>query len=227
MLVSTTTLESSGYISMTLEALRAAGITAVGRPEQGLYQVRSGAYRPFNATVEADWSQAAFWYAANVLGGDLQIDGLNACSAQGDMAVSEYARTLSRPGDVSIDVSGCPDLVPPLAVMAAVRQGTTHLTNAARLRLKESDRLKTTAAMLTALGGDAEEGTDSLMIRGVPHLSGGTVDGANDHRIVMAAAIAATRCAGPVTILGSEAINKSYPSFFEDYLALGGDVHGV
>ncbi|WP_352415121.1 3-phosphoshikimate 1-carboxyvinyltransferase [Oscillibacter ruminantium] len=226
-LVSTTTLESSGYISMTLEALRAAGITAVGRPEQGLYQVRSGAYRPFNATVEADWSQAAFWYAANVLGGDLQIDGLNACSAQGDMAVSEYARTLSRPGDVSIDVSGCPDLVPPLAVMAAVRQGTTHLTNAARLRLKESDRLKTTAAMLTALGGDAEEGADSLMIRGVPHLSGGTVDGANDHRIVMAAAIAATRCAGPVTILGSEAINKSYPSFFEDYLALGGDVHGV
>ena len=152
---------------------------------------------------------------------------MNARSAQGDMAVAEYARTLSCAGDVVIDVSSCPDLVPPLAVMAAVRQGTTHLTNAARLRLKESDRLKTTAAMLNALGGHAEEGTDSLTIRGVSHLSGGTVDGANDHRIVMAAAIAATRCTGPVTILGSEAVNKSYPSFFKDYLALGGDVHGV
>ena len=226
-LVSTTALESSDYISMTLDALRAAGIGAAGHPEQGLYQVRSGIYQPFDATVEADWSQAAFWYAANVLGGALQINGLNARSAQGDMAVAEYARTLSCAGDVVIDVSSCPDLVPPLAVMAAVRQGTTHLTNAARLRLKESDRLKTTAAMLNALGGHAEEGTDSLTIRGVSHLSGGTVDGANDHRIVMAAAIAATRCTGPVTILGSEAVNKSYPSFFKDYLALGGDVHGV
>lgn len=225
--VSTTALESSDYIAMTTEALRTAGIPISFQPERRRCQVSSGHFKPFDAAVEADWSQAAFWYAANVLGGDLRIGGLNPLSSQGDMAVAEYAQILSRSGDAEIDVSGFPDLVPPLAVMAAVRQGTTHLTNAARLRLKESDRLKTTAAMVNALGGRAEEGTDSLTVHGVSRLAGGTVDGANDHRIVMAAAIAAVGCSGPVTILGAEAINKSYPSFFKDYLALGGDVSGV
>lgn len=225
--VGTTALESSDYVAMTVEALRTAGVSVSFQPEQRRCQVSSGYFKPFDATVEADWSQAAFWYAANVLGCDLRIGGLNPLSSQGDMAAAEYAQILSRSGDAEIDVSGCPDLVPPLAVMAAARQGTTHLTNAARLRLKESDRLKTTAAMVNALGGQAEEGTDSLTVRGVSRLSGGTVDGANDHRIVMAAAISAVGCSGPVTILGAEAVNKSYPSFFKDYLALGGDVSGV
>ena len=225
--VSSTALESSNYLAMTVGALRTAGVSVSFQPERRLCQVSSGRFKPFDASVEADWSQAAFWYAANVLGGDLRIGGLNPLSSQGDRSIAEYAEILSRSGDAEIDVSGCPDLVSPLAVMAAVRQGTTHLTNAARLRLKESDRLKTTAAMVNALGGRAEEGTDSLTIHGVPRLTGGTVDGANDHRIVMAAAIAAAGCSGPVTILGAEAVNKSYPSFFKDYLALGGDANGV
>lgn len=223
--VSTTELESSDYISMTVQALRAAGIHALGQPGRRRWLVPAGRFRPFDATVEADWSQAAFWYAANVLGGSLRIEGLNPNSCQGDRAVAEYARQLSRPGDVEIDLSGCPDLAPPLAAMAAARQGTARFVNAARLRLKESDRLKTTAALVNALGGHAEEGADSLTVYGVPRLTGGTVDGANDHRIVMAAAICAARCAGPVTILGAEAVNKSYPSFFEDFLALGGEAH--
>ena len=225
--VAVTEPESSDYIAMTVQALRTAGIYVLYRSNQRRWLVSSGRFQPFDATVEADWSQAAFWYAANVLGGDLRIEGLNSQSCQGDRAVAEYARRLSHPGDVEIDVSDCPDLVPPLAAMAAARQGTVRLTNAARLRLKESDRLKTTAAMVNALGGHAEEGADSLTIRGVPQLSGGTVDGADDHRIVMAAAVAAARCNGPVTILGAEAVNKSYPSFFEDFWALGGDAHVV
>ena len=106
--------------------------------------------------------------------------------------------------------------------MAAVRNGTTHFINAARLRIKESDRLTTVHQMLAALGGQAEEGPDSLTVRGVSAFTGGTVDGANDHRIVMAAAIAATRAAAPVTILGAEAVNKSYPSFWDEYKRLGG-----
>jgi 3-phosphoshikimate 1-carboxyvinyltransferase len=106
--------------------------------------------------------------------------------------------------------------------MAAVRSGVTHFVNAARLRIKESDRLVTVHEMLSALGGQAEEGPDSLTVRGGP-LSGGTVNGANDHRIVMAAAIAASACKGPVTILGAQAVNKSYPSFWEDYQQLGGE----
>jgi len=226
-IVSSTKPESVDYIAMTVEALRAAGIRVLSQPVQRRWTVSSGRFHSFNATVEADWSQAAFWYAANVLGSTLRLEGLDPKSSQGDRVAAEYAVQLSQPGDVEIDVSGCPDLVPPLAVMAAARQGTCRFTNAARLRLKESDRLKTTAAMLRALGGSAEEEADSLTVHGVSLLSGGTVDGAGDHRIVMAAAIAATRCAGPVTILGAEAVNKSYPSFFEDYLALGGDAHVV
>ena len=109
--------------------------------------------------------------------------------------------------------------------MAAVRQGTVRFVHAARLRLKESDRLQTTAAMLQALGGTVEEGADSLTVQGQPQLLGGTEDGANDHRIVMAAAVAATACAGSVTVLGAEAVHKSYPDFFTVYQALGGAFH--
>ena len=226
-IVSSTKPESADYIAMTVQALRAAGIRVLSQPAQRRWTVSAGRFHSFDATVEADWSQAAFWYAANVLGSSLRLEGLDPKSSQGDRVTAEHAARLSQPGDLEIDVSGCPDLLPPLAVMAAVRQGTCRFTNAARLRLKESDRLKTTAAMLRSLGGSVEEGADSLTIQGVPRLLGGTVDGADDHRIVMAAAIAATCCAEPVTILGAEAVNKSYPSFFEDYSALGGDAHVV
>ena len=108
--------------------------------------------------------------------------------------------------------------------MAAARNGVTRFTHAARLRMKESDRLRTTAALLAALGGQVEEGPDFLTVRGGP-LTGGTVDSANDHRIAMAAAIAATGCAGPVTVLGAECVAKSYPNFWEDYRKLGGITH--
>ena len=221
--VSTTALESADYIRMTVEAMGKAGVAV--ETEKAAFHLTPSAYHPLEETVEADWSQTGFWYAANFLDAQVRIDGLNAASAQGDMVVSDLYWKLARPGDCEIDVSGCPDLLPPLAVMAAVRQGTTRFVNAARLRIKESDRLSTVAAMLTALGGSVEELPDGLTVHGVSALSGGTVDGANDHRIVMAAAIAASACAAPVTILGAQAVNKSYPDFFEVYRSLGGDVH--
>ena len=123
-----------------------------------------------------------------------------------------------------LDVSDCPDLVPPLAAWAALRPGQlTRLTNAARLRIKESDRLAAVTQVLNALGADVEEGADSLTIRGRDGLRGGvTVSGHNDHRIAMMAAVAATRCAGPVTVTGGECVAKSYPNFWEDYESLGG-----
>ena len=224
-IVSTTALESSDYISMTLEAMaRAGAVPAVGAGRQS-YRVTPADYRPVDAAVEADWSQAGFWYAARALGSPVELQGLDSDSTQGDRIVAAHYERLTQPGDADIDVSGCPDLLPPMAVMASIRQGTTRFVNAARLRIKESDRLKTTAALLNALGGRAEEGPDSLTVRGVSAFTGGTVDGANDHRIVMAAAIAATRSAGPVTILGAEAVRKSYPGFWDDYKRLGGDVH--
>ena len=223
--VSTTALESADYITMTINAMHSAGVTAAAQWGRRRFQVLPMPYQAFDGTVEADWSQAGFWYAANFLSNEVDIRGLNPLSAQGDMVVSDLYWKLAKPGEAEIDVSGCPDLLPPLAVMAAVRQGTTHFVGAARLRIKESDRLATTAALLNTLGGQAEEGPDSLTVHGVPAFSGGTVDGANDHRIVMAAAIAATRSAAPVTILGAQAVRKSYPDFFEVYQSLGGAVH--
>ena len=218
----TTPLESSGYVDMTLDMLEKFGISVENRNYRVFHIPGNQTYQARDIAVEADWSQAGFWYAANFLDNRVSIQGLNTDSTQGDRVVASLCWKLAKPGDVDIDVSGCPDLLPPLAVMAAMRQGTTRFINAARLRIKESDRLATTAALLNRLGGSAEDGPDSLTVRGVPSFSGGTVDGANDHRIVMAAAIAATRSTAPVTILGAEAVNKSYPSFWEDYKQLGG-----
>ena len=218
----TTPLESSGYVDMTLNMLEKFGISVENRNYESFRVPGNQAYQARNIVVEADWSQAGFWYAANFLDNHVSIQGLNADSTQGDRVMASLYRKLAKPGDVDIDVSGCPDLLPPLAVMAAIRQGTTRFINAARLRIKESDRLATTAALLNRLGSSAEDGPDSLTVRGIPSFSGGTVDGANDHRIVMAAAIAATRADAPLTILGAEAVNKSYPSFWDDYKRLGG-----
>ena len=218
----TTPLESGGYVDMTLDMLEKFGISVQNKNYAVFHISGNQVYQGRDITVEGDWSQAGFWYAANFLDNQVAIQGLNADSTQGDRVVASLYWKLAKPGDADVDVSGCPDLLPPLAVMAAVRSGTTRFVNAARLRIKESDRLATTAALLNALGGHAEEGPDSLTVRGVPAFSGGTVDGANDHRIVMAAAIAATRSSAPVTILGAEAVRKSYPSFWEDYKQLGG-----
>ena len=222
---STTEVESKGYISITRDVLKTAGVETACADYFRELTVHGGTYHPFAAAVEADWSQAGFWYAANFLDSQVEIRGLDPDSAQGDKVVSELYWRLARPGDAEIDVSGCPDLLPPLAVMAAVRSGTTRFTNAARLRMKESDRLSTITAALAALGAKVHEEPDRLIIVGKPSLPGGTVDSANDHRIAMMAAIAATGCTGPVTIRGAECVQKSYPDFWEVYRSLGGDIH--
>lgn len=218
----TSPLESRGYVDMTLEVLASSGIQVENQSYEVFCISGGQRFQAGDIALEADWSQAAFWYAAAFLDNPVTLEGLNPASSQGDRVISDLYWKLARPGDVEIDVSGCPDLVPPLAVMAAVRHGTTCLTHAARLRLKESDRLSTVCRMLTALGARVEERPDSLAVQGAPHLQGGTVDGANDHRVVMAAAIAVTACESPVTILGAEAVEKSYPAFWEDYQRLGG-----
>ena len=223
-IVLTSPLESRGYVDMTLDVLDRFGVR-VEVLEDGFLVPGDQVFQARDFTIEADWSQAAFWLAAGLLGNPVLTVGLSDQSTQGDRVIDEHFASFAWGTwrTVEIDVSNCPDLLPPLAVMAAFHDGTTRLTNAARLRLKESDRLATVTKMLTALGGQVEEGPDWLAIPGTRFLKGGTVDGANDHRIVMAAAIAATRCTGPVTILGAEAVNKSYPSFWEEYKRLGGE----
>lgn len=224
-IILTSALESAGYVDMTLQILSAFGIRIERR--HGRYLVPGGqAYASRTVTVEGDWSQAGFWYAAKALGNPVEIAGLDENSTQGDRVVKEHFSRLSQDGEAEIDLSGCPDLLPPLAVMAAARRDVTRFTGAARLRLKESDRLATISALLTALGCPAEEGPDSLTVhgQGPAGLTGGTVDGANDHRVVMAAAIAATACSNPVKILGAQAVEKSYPAFWRHFTELGGEV---
>ena len=224
-MIPTTELESLDYIRMTIQSQELAGLEPPGR-ENGGFVVKGQSYRPMEVSVEADWSQAGFWYAARALGSDVEICGMSDASLQGDKRIAEFARLLSREGDAEIDVSQCPDLVPPLAAMAAVRKGDCRITGAARLRIKESDRLATVTAALNALGAKVEEYPEELLIHGVDVLRGGAViDCCNDHRIAMMCAVAATRCRGGDTVLlGAECVRKSYPDFWQVYRELGGDM---
>lgn len=233
-------VESRPYIEMTLDVLRLFGIEINVSADERVFFVPGGqSYRsPGQIQTEGDWSNAAFWLTAGALSeSGIMVTGLSARSRQGDRAVLEilerFGARVSGGGDASvsggalcaceIDASQIPDLVPVLSVAAAAASGTTVIRGAGRLRLKESDRLCTVRQMLCALGGRARETQDGLIITGGP-LSGGRVDAAGDHRIAMAAAVASVCCKGPLEILGAEAVGKSYPTFFEDFAALGGRV---
>ena len=209
--------ESLPYIQMTCAALSRFA-SPVGVLPDG-YEVSPVPFRsPGEIQVEGDWSNAAFWYAANALGSGISVTGMDPDSPQGDRAVLECLKQLEH--NCVIDASHIPDLVPILSVVAGAREGAVFI-NAGRLRLKETDRLATTAALIQNIGGSADIRGDSLIIRPAPY-TGGTVDATGDHRIAMAAAIAATVSSGPVTVIGAEAVEKSYPAFWQDYRSLGG-----
>ncbi len=248
-IVLTTPLQSAGYVDMTRQALSYFGITV--HPTKNGWQVPGHqAYTPGNVTVEGDWSQAAFFLMHGALaGGPLSLKGLRMDSTQGDRAITDLmlrfgadveeengVLTVQNPlaGEpfaglcaMDIDAGEIPDLVPALAVVAALSEGVTQIYNAGRLRIKECDRLQAMADNLNRLGGQVETTQDSLLITGVPRLRGGKVPGYNDHRIVMAMSGAALRCDGPVTVTEAESIRKSYPGFFDDARALGGDLHVI
>ena len=226
-IIPTTDLESVDYIAMTCQAMELFGVRTVATlslPPQ-YHMEGNQTYTPADVTVEADWSQAGFWYAAKALGNAVTVEGLDPNSTQGDRVIADHFAILTKPGDVDIDVSGCPDLVPPLAAMAALRNGRTRIINAGRLRIKESDRLAAVTQVLTALGAHITEGPDFLDIQGKETLAGGArVDSFNDHRIAMMTAIAATRCEKPVTLTGAESVKKSYPDFWQEYERVGGSL---
>ena len=215
-----TPLESRPYVDLTLSVLREFGVEIEEIDNGFRIPGRQRYTTPGRAEVEGDWSAAAFWLGACCLESRVEVQGLNPCSAQGDKAMLDLISHLGR----EICVSDVPDLMPILSAVAALTPGETRITGAARLRIKESDRIASMAQTILALGGEAEERPDGLIIRG-QKLRGGTVDGLNDHRVVMSAAIAATRCQGPVTILGAQAADKSYPGFFDEFVRLGGRVH--
>ena len=208
-------VESKPYINMTLKAMEEFGvkIKELQIPEEKVF------HSPGRLCVEGDWSNGAFFLAANVLGNRIKADNLDQNSVQGDRAIADLLMDLN--GSPAISVADVPDLAPILAVTAACSHGAVF-RDIRRLRMKESDRVQSIISMIIALGGRAEAAEDLLTVYGTG-LIGGTVDAHNDHRIAMAAAIAATACKNDVTILGADCVEKSYPEFFSVYRNLGGN----
>ena len=208
-------LESKPYVEMTQKALRLFGVCTDDFAVTGKQLFKT----PGDVNVEGDWSNAAFFLAANTLGSQLEILGLDPESAQGDRACAKILQTIH--DNPIVDAADIPDLVPILAVTAGICNGAVF-QNISRLRLKESDRVATVAAMIKNLGGTVQITENELHVFPGKY-SSCTIDAAGDHRIAMAAAIAATVADGPVTILGAECVAKSYPSFWEEYKRLGGN----
>ena len=236
-----TPLQSSAYVDMTVSCMSDFGVKVI--PQENGWLIPGGqSYRAREYTVEGDWSQAGFFLAAGALGSELTLRGLRLDSVQGDKAAIELFRGFGAEIELShdeitvrsgslhaqhINAEQIPDLVPCLAICAALCEGTTVIDHAERLRIKESDRLTSTAAMIRSLGGRVEVTDDGLRIQGVKRLRGGTVHGYRDHRIVMSAAIGALCADGKVTITTPHSVRKSYPSFFEVYNSLGGKANVI
>ena len=227
--------ESKAYITMTENAVKAAGIRFEKR-ENGYTVFGNQQYNlPEGTAAEGDYSNGAFFLCMGALSDrGISVSNLPQTSAQGDMEIINILRRfgadINTVGDlitvrkgtlrgIGIDASGIPDLVPVLSVLACAADGETRIINAARLRIKESDRLKATAELITNLGGDVTELPDGLIIRG-GSLRGGRVDSYNDHRIAMSAAVAACMCLDPVTVSDSECTQKSFPLFWEYFEGL-------
>ena len=239
-IVVTTPLESRAYVELTRRVQRDFGVTSAWRDGGQTLLVRGGqeAVSPGTLHIEGDWSHAAFYLVAGAIGrGEIRLTGLDPQSAQGDRAVVEILRDMgadirwegdalvsraSRLHGLRVDCAQIPDLVPILAVAMAAAEGESRITGAARLRIKESDRLSAMAAALTAAGADAAELPDGLVIRGGKPLHAAQIEGCNDHRIVMAMAIASALSDGEWTITDAEATAKSAPAFWQEFERLGG-----
>lgn len=235
-----TPLESRGYVDLTLDVLRKFGIHIL--KVDRYYYIKGGQqYKAIDADVEGDYSQAAFFLVAATIGESIGLTNLNPYSKQGDMRIIDIINQMggyvhqkddvlvTKPNPtlaMTIDLSQIPDLGPILMVLASLSQGTTKFINATRLRIKESDRLEAMRQTLTAFGVKVEvTAEDIVYITGEKKLKGNLVlDSFKDHRIAMAIAIASIRASGPVTILNAEAVDKSFPNFFEMYQQLGGKI---
>ncbi len=235
-IVLTSPLESVGYIAMTIRTMKQFGVN-IQATEKGWHIKGGQSYKTCDYTTDGDWSQAAFFMVLGAVSGKVTVKGVAKDSTQGDKKCTEIlarfgAKVTQLDNEVTvekgtlkaitIDASQIPDLVPVLSVCAAFAEGTTKIINAERLRIKECDRLKATAELLNNLGGKVKELSDGLEITGVSSLKGGNVNGYNDHRIVMSAAVCAARSDEDITATFAMSINKSYPDFYIDYNSIGG-----
>ncbi|MGV8153501.1 MAG: 3-phosphoshikimate 1-carboxyvinyltransferase [Alkaliphilus sp.] len=235
-----TELESKKYVDMTMELLKKFGIEIVNNNYREFFVKGNQKYRQRNYEIEGDFSQAAFWLAAGVLGGKVTVEGLNLDTLQGDKVVVDIIKEMganiiekrdalqvakSKLNGITIDASECPDLVPILAVLGSVSSGITKIINAKRLRFKESDRLKAISTELNKIGAEIKETSDGLIIVGREKLKGGEVNTWGDHRIAMALSVASIKCENPIILNNPKVVEKSYPNFFDDFRRLGGVIN--
>lgn len=236
-----TPLQSKPYVDMTVKVMADYGVN-VKETDFG-YLIKGGQqFKKIDYTVEGDWSQAAFFLTAGAIGGNVTVKGLDFNSTQGDKAIVDVIRKFggsvktdadgitcisSELTGTDIDASDIPDLVPIIAVLASYAKGKTVISGAERLRYKESDRIESVVTNLTAMGADVKETSDGMIINGGKGLKGTELKGYNDHRIVMSFSVAGLFAQGETVIDDAESINKSYPSFFEDYNMLGGKANVI
>lgn len=231
-------LTSASYVDMTIDALRLAGISVRRCGDTFVVPGAQQYALPGDIAVEGDWSSAAFWIVAGVIGKKpVVVRGMNPSSLQGDRAIIDHLRSMGAYIDITpegivampsqlfgaeLDCADTPDLVPILSVAAATAQGETLFTNVGRLRFKESDRLAAMKAVLASFGISSSIGEDTFTVVGGEPVAQSEVKSFGDHRIAMSAAVMSTVAQGVTTIKGAECVAKSYPSFFEDFAALGG-----
>ncbi len=237
-IIITTELQSKGYLDLTLEMLNKFGIEIINKDYKEFIIKGNQSYKAFDYTVEGDYSQGAFFLCANALGNKVISKGLDLNSLQGDKEVIEILERMGGSLKIEqnninmifnklkatiIDASQCPDVIPVLTVVAALCEGETKVINGERLRIKECDRLNAIATELNKIGANIIELENGLIINGVKEFTGGEVSSHNDHRIAMSMAIASTFCKEELIITNPKCVSKSYPDFWNDFKALGGD----
>ena len=226
---------SEPYLDVTAHIMKLFGANVTKKGNTFFVKGRTG-YSPFDYRVPADFSSAAFPLVAGALGGEVTVKGLQMDDPQGDRVIIDILKkagaSVSIEKDsvtvkkntlrgIELDIGGCPDLFPILAVLLSTAEGKSRLYGAPQLKFKESDRILTTVNMLNSLGADATGTDDGCIIRGKKRLTGGTVDNDGDHRIMMAAAVASLLCDNAVVMDNAECCSVSYPEFPEHMTLLG------
>ncbi len=231
-------VESRSYLNITINSLRKFGVEIEERENLYIIKGNQKYISPSEITVDGDWSNSAFFLCAGALSEKgVTVKDLDVNSPQGDKAIldvltrigadikvsdAEITVKKNKLNAITVDASDIPDLVPIISVVATACNGDTKIINAQRLRIKESDRIKSVCQMITSVGGSVTETDDGMIIHGGRSLNGGTVQGFNDHRIVMAASILSILCKNDVVITEYKAVEKSYPHFFDDFNKMGG-----
>lgn len=236
-------VESRPYIDMTLNTLKKFGITVTEKSNSFFIPGGQKYASPGTVESEGDWSNSAFFLTAGAVSGKVTVTGLDVSSVQGDKQILTILKEMGaeitveqgsitvKKGDlhgINIDARNIPDLVPIISVAAAAaNDGKTVITGAERLKIKESDRLTAVYESLKALGVDISKTDDGLVINKTGIVGGGAVSGYNDHRMVMALSVLSAVSSGDIILRGAEAVNKSYPNFFEDFSSLGGSYNVI